>query len=132
VDFRILALLVLIGIVIYWAGEAFWKPPAPSPPEITFVEFPDQIPADGEEVLGTVGFQDPDGDIVEVRFEVVEALLFEPFRFDPQVRGQREGEFDFVVFSSIPQQVALRVILVDQAGNESLPVEFTFEAVDGF
>lgn len=108
-------------------------PEAPSgAPLITSIEFPKEIEADGEDVTGIIEFFDPDGDIVEARFEVVEAVLFESFSFDPQIEGQREGRFAFVVFSFIPQRITLRVTLVDRAGHESQPVEFTFEALASF
>jgi len=41
---------------------------------------------------------------VEAHFEVVEATLFEPFRFDPEVRGVREGRFPFAIFVQLPRR----------------------------
>jgi len=97
-------------------------------PVILKVEFPREIPADGQKVLGTVHFRDPDADVVEARFEVVKARIFDPFAFDPKVRGQREGTFSFYIFTYFPQEVVLQVVLRDAQGHTSEPVEFRFEA----
>lgn len=129
---RTLLLLGLVALGLLWllvlrpAGPGG---PAPAAPEILGIEFPEEIEANGEEVIGYVRFRDPDGDVVEARFEVVEATLFEPFRFDPEVRGVREGRFPFAIFVQLPQEITLRVILVDVRGNESEPREFRFRAV---
>lgn len=135
-DLRVLIALVavIVGvgvIVLLWLGigGGLSCRPSGSTPQITSIEFPKEIQADGQEVVGTVGFKDPDGDIVEARFEVVQAVLFESFRFNPGVLGQREGQFEFYIYTFIPQEVTLRVTLVDQAGHESPPVEFAFQAL---
>jgi len=109
--------------------QAIPQEPSSAAPVITGIDFPEEIEADGRKVPGTVHFRDKDGDIVQVKFDVVEAKLFEPFSFDPKVRGQSEGSFKFVLFTVFPQKVTLRVTLVDAQGNESEPVEFSFEAV---
>jgi hypothetical protein len=92
------------------------------------VEFPAQITADGNGVTGHVRFRDLDGDIVQAEFEVVEALVFTPFAFDPEVRGIMEGTFEFSVYTVIPQEIALRVTLIDAQAHRSPPVEFRFTA----
>jgi len=133
-DVRIVLALILAALLVWLAGGAL-KPSSPAPsaaPQITAIDFPEEIRADGEEVMGTVEFIDPDGDIVEARFEVVEAVLFEPFHFDPQVEGQKKGRFTFVIFSFVPQKVTLRVVLIDRQGHRSPPVEFSFQAVGDF
>ncbi len=124
-----LVLLVTLGLLGLFALKAPGPGGGSSAPEIVGIEFPEEIEANGEEVIGYVAFRDPDGDIVEARFEVVEATLFEPFRFDPEVQGVREGKFPFAVFAVLPQDVTLRVVLVDAQGNESEPVEFRFRVV---
>lgn len=101
---------------------------APSRPEILAIEFPERIEADGSEVVGTVRFRDREGDIVLAEFKVVEAQAFEPFSFDPEVAGQKEGGFQFAVFSLIPQKVTLEVTLVDRLGQRSRPKRFSFTA----
>jgi YVTN family beta-propeller protein len=103
-------------------------PPTPSPPEITALNFPDRITADGTPVAGQVGFKDPDGDLVRADFEVIEAQNFASFSVDPQARGKVEGSFVFRIATTIPQRVRLRVTLVDAAGNKSTPREFGFVA----
>lgn len=133
---RALLLLILIGALIAaaiflgpWSGKrSEEEEPLDSRPVILEIEFPEKIVADGQKVEGTVHFRDPDADIIEARFEVVEARIFDPFAFDPDIRGQREGSFNFFVFTYFPQRVTLRVVLVDAQGHTSDPVEFSFEA----
>lgn len=134
---RTLLFLILVGVLITAAiflgfrgkeGSGEGKPLG-SKPEILRVEFPREIPADGRKVVGTIYFRDPDADIVKVRFEVVEALIFDPFAFDPKVHGQKEGSFQFYVFTYFPQEVTLQVILVDAQDHTSDPVELTFKAI---
>ena len=131
-DLRTLFAVLLVAVGLLWlfghklAGPG---PKADSAPEITRIEFPEEIEANGEEVIGYVHFRDPDGDIVEARFEVVEATLFAPFRFDPEVQGIKEGRFPFAIFVMLPQEITLRVVLVDAQGNTSEPMELRFRAV---
>ena len=101
-----------------------------TPPEITFIDFPTEIPADGSEHTGYVGFKDPDGDVIRADFEVVSAVEFQPFSIDlQQFRGLKEGVFTFTISTMTPQEVTLRLILVDEAGNRSEPKEFSFVAL---
>jgi len=100
-----------------------------SPPEITLVQFPEKIPADGSRIEGKIGFKDPDGDITRVDFEVVEAKDFKPFSFDPGVKGQTEGVFQFYISTTTPQRVILGVTLLDAAGNKSQTWAFPFTAI---
>ena len=102
---------------------------SPFAPEITAIEFRKTIPADGSKVFGTVRFKDADGDISLAKFDVVSAVDFAPFSFNPKVKGQTQGIFQFFVFSAIPQKVTLRVTLIDEAGNKSKAEDFSFEAV---
>jgi len=101
-----------------------------SSPEIVFIDFPKQIPADGSKVSGFVGFKDPDGDLSRAEFTVVQAKDFQPFTLDLRMlRGTKEGVFEFTLSTTTAQQVVLRVTLVDEAGNRSQPQEFSFEAI---
>jgi parallel beta-helix repeat protein len=101
-----------------------------SPPEIVFIDFPNQIQADGSKVSGFVGFKDPDGDLARAEFAVVQAKDFQPFTVDlKDLKGVKEGVFEFQIATQTPQRVVLQVVLVDEAGNRSTPKEFWFEAV---
>ncbi len=102
---------------------------AQSPPEILFIDFPAQIRATGKPVRGFVGFRDPDSDLAKASFTVVSATDFQSFEVTPDVKGQKEGVFAFEIATTIAQTVTLSVILTDEAGQASSPVEFSFEAV---
>ncbi len=102
---------------------------AQSPPEILFVDFPAQIRATGRPVRGFVGFRDPDGDLAKASFTVVSATDFQSFEVTPDVKGQKEGVFAFEIATTIAQTVTLSMILTDEAGQASSPLEFSFEAV---
>lgn len=101
-----------------------------SSPEIVFIDFPKQIQADGSKASGFVGFKDDDGDLSRAEFSVVQAKDFQPFSLDlKHLKGAKEGVFEFQITTTTPQQVTLRVILIDEVGNRSQPKEFSFEAV---
>jgi WD40 repeat protein len=100
-----------------------------SAPQITFIFFDAEIKADGTPASGLVGFKDPDGDVIKAVFDVVQATDFQPFSFDPQVKGIKEGAFEFTLATKVPQRVTLRLTLIDEAGNRSQPKDFSFEAV---
>jgi len=104
---------------------------SPDPPATAHVIFPTSI-AMNQAQHGVVRFEDPDGDIVLAQFEVQEgdpsAIEVQPgTSFDPGVHGQTDGAFRFTITSSAAQRVTLRLTLVDEAGLESDPYEFTFE-----
>ena len=121
---------VVVGVLAVWAhAQLQGGGGSPLSPEILGVELWPAIPADGSKTFGAVRFRDADGDIVQARFDVVEAVDFAPFSFNPKVKGQTSGSFPFFVFSRVPQKVRLRLTLLDEAGNQSLPVEFGFEAI---
>jgi len=100
-----------------------------SPPRITFVAFPSIIKANGGKNWGEVRFFDPDGDITFVKFEVVQAVHFKPFSFDPDVEGRTSGAFRFYIYASTKQTVTLKVTLLDRQGNASAPYIFTFQTI---
>jgi len=100
------------------------------PPEITYVDFPKEVNADGTPVQGTVGFRDSNGDLLKAIFAVVAAVDFQPFEVDlSSFHGQTEGEFSFEISTMTPQKVTLNLTLLDQEGNASPSVFFTFEAI---
>jgi hypothetical protein len=117
----VLVLLLTSGIGSGGAG---------SPPEITYVDFPKEINADGTPVQGTVGFRDSNGDLLKAIFAVAAAVDFQPFQVDlSEFRDQIEGEFPFEISTMTPQKVTLNLTLLDQEGNASPSVFFTFEAI---
>jgi len=99
-----------------------------SAPRVTAVDFPEKIRADGVKRWGRVQFHDHDGDITHARFDVVDALSFTPFSFEPDVNGKTSGVFDFRIWASMAQEVTLRVTLIDRRGNSSEPHYFSFRA----
>jgi PKD repeat protein len=106
---------------------------ANQPPQGILIDFPELVPT-GAEVKGAIGFRDPDGDVSQAKFEVLEGAL-ESFTLDltqppyaEAVRGKTEGSFDFTIKVDQPGQYRLRVTLIDDAGLTSEPKEFSFEA----
>jgi hypothetical protein len=104
--------------------------PISEPPTIISIDFPSQIPADGSYVPGTVQFQDPDGDVSWITFDVIRATDFTPFEFNP-LESLAEGDatggtVEFYTWCVTVQNVAMRVTLFDAAGNSSAPVDFGF------
>ncbi len=126
----LIALGVIVGLVVLMPllSSRLAVEPGSSPPEIVVIQFPKEITADGTSVRGQVRFRDPDGDIVRVEFAVVEALVFAPFAYDPGVAGLVEGEFEFGIYTVIPQEIVLRATLIDAQGQRSQPAEFRFIA----
>jgi len=98
-------------------------------PKITSIDFPEQIEANGQKYGGSVHFENANADIVQAKFEVVEAKLFDSFGFNPKLEDQSEGSFPFTLFTVFPQQITFKVTLVNAKGLESEPFEFSFEAV---
>jgi hypothetical protein len=97
-------------------------------PRVTGVEFPSAIRADGEKNQGYVSFFDPNGDITSVRFDVVNAVRFTPFSFEPNVSGKTSDSFSFRIWATMKQSVTLKVTLIDRLGNKSEPYYFSFRA----
>lgn len=98
------------------------------PPNILRLEFPAEIPADGTQVSGFLLFEDRDGDVKLIQFDLVEGD-FKPFSFDPQVAWVRFGRISFSLTCTKRQQVTLRVTLVDEKENRSEPVFLLFKCV---
>lgn len=117
--------LVAMGTLVQTGGGS---QPSSGIPEITLLDFPKLIPPDGTQMLGTIGFRDPDADIISADFTVVKAVSFSPFSFDPHVNGKVDGIFQFLIYSELGQQVTLRVTLTDAKGNKSPPRTFSFVA----
>ncbi len=129
-------IIVLIALAALAVGLWLWHPQPPTPPppaisvpQILAIDFPKQINADGHQVSGTIHFRAPTGTLVRADFKVVQADFFLPFSFDPQIKGEMLGSFQFFISTSIPQSIALRVILTDDQGQTSPPKDFSFTAV---
>jgi hypothetical protein len=128
----LIILLLAVGALALglWVWHAQVTKPLPPVTELQIIgiDFPKQINADGNDVKGLIHFQAPTGKIVQADFEVVQADLFSPFSFDPQIQGEQRGSFEFFISILIPQQVTLRVTLTDDQGQKSPPKEFSFVA----
>jgi len=99
-------------------------------PTVVALELPERIAANRIPISGTVHFRDPDGDLKEARFRVIDGK-FDPFtiRLNEQL-GQTEGKFSFSVSCDISQQITLKLVLVDQGGHQSEPKGFSFTCGD--
>lgn len=140
---------------------------SPNAPRITFIQLPkgkcvvsppalpaDKCPgtpaivnwitANGSDFLGSIGYEDADGDIVKVTFAPSseeseknkdkggfdKAFSFEPpIPLDQEGKQPTKGSFDFRIFTTIPQGVTLIVTLEDAKKNVSQPKKFSFKAV---
>ena len=104
---------------------------APTAPVVDRMTFPTSIGV-GEDQNGLVRFEDPDGDIFGARFEIIEGdpstIEIDPgLSFEPEVEGDTDGAFRFAIRVNQPQTITMNLTLVDAAGLESDPYEFTFE-----
>ena len=63
-----------------------------------------------------------------MRFDVVNAVRFTPFSFEPNVSGKTSGSFSFRIWATMKQTVTLKVTLIDRLGNKSEPYYFSFRA----
>jgi len=82
----------------------------------------------------SIWFSDPDSDIIQARFSILEGPLAD-FTLDltqppyaEQVVDQAEGEFSFEIVPPEAGSYRIQLTLVDAAGLESEPFEFSFEA----
>ena len=103
---------------------------------VVSVVFPDEIPADGTSVSGTVEFMGAHH-VVQAIFEVVKAVSFSEFNFNPHTDCSNytfdpatgKGGFGFSLYSNVLQVVELKLTLVDEEGNRTDPYYFTFECI---
>ena len=116
---------------------------AGSRPAITSVTFPARVSNNpGTSVNITVGFTDPDGDLVQLRYEEVtdpnDAITISPEIEDlpAEVSGKTAGTFTTVGYGCndpdgcVTGPVTVRLILQDAAGNPSEPYTLSFDIVD--
>ncbi len=104
------------------------------PPLINDIDAPDMIYGDAENHIVTVEFEDPDGDLEQVRFSTLQG----PDAGSPpqtfaltNVDGNTQGEFSFFIFcsntGSQPFNVTGQIVLIDQQGLESDPKTYSYE-----
>lgn len=155
---RFIAVSLLFGFLVNLSSQSQIE--SPNAPRIIYIQLPkgrcvvappglpaDKCPgpaaivnwisADGRDFIGSIGYEDSDGDIVRVTFRVVEVTGEGSFRrdqtfsFEPPLVGQDAGRgaFDFRIFSTAPQDVTLSVVLEDAKKNISQPKIFSFKAV---
>jgi hypothetical protein len=114
-------------------------PPLPSPrpatpPALTGVSFPGELPGDGTPKGGWFTFTDMGGDVTRAVFSVVSATNFTGFEFDPRetltAGDYYGGTSEFNIWCEGSQTVTLRVTLFDQAGAGSNSLEFTFTCTE--
>jgi hypothetical protein len=113
-------------------------------PEILGITFPATIQADGEEYKGRILFKDVDGDATRAKLTILEAedpqaitidgqtpqdkLVSLPIKSPAEKQEAGKGIVLLKIATTMPQQVKIRVVLADKAGNESDPGEFSFRA----
>jgi hypothetical protein len=107
----------------------------PAPLIVTF-DIPETVPnTPGSTITGTVEFADPEGDIVLAIVEVISGPL-NGFEFDPDVRGQTTGTYQFTI--ACPEggdpcsigEVQATITLEDAQQNRSEPFPFSYTAVE--
>jgi ABC-type branched-subunit amino acid transport system substrate-binding protein len=119
-------MLLLVGGVFVWVQAA-------NPPEITDLNFPSQIKANGQFNNGLVSFKDDDGDVNKADFTVVQGnasnLRMDPgFSFNTNTAGQTSGFIQFKIAAQAAGSYQVQVVLSDAAGNHSQPKQFAFSA----
>jgi len=101
------------------------------PPRILTVDAPATIPGDGQPRPVSLRFEDPDGDVAQLRFETLVGPSEDepPQTFNLNVRGQTRGELNFGLFCANPGDdtftVINRLTLIDERGlSDSVEVEY--------
>ena len=104
-------------------------------PLILTLDIPETVPnTPGSTIAGTVEFADPEGDIVLATVEVISGPL-NGFEFDPDVRGQTTGTYEFTIACSeggdpcATGEVQATITLLDAQQNLSEPFPFSYTAV---
>jgi hypothetical protein len=110
-------------------------PPLPTrrpatPPALTGVSFPSEIPGDSTPNSGWFTFTDLGGDCTRAVFSVVSAINFNGFEFNPRetltAGDNYGGTSKFNIWCEGSQTVTMSVRLFDEAGAGSNSLEFTF------
>ncbi|MFC2054738.1 hypothetical protein ACFLV7_10685 [Chloroflexota bacterium] len=98
-------------------------------PVITSIKFPSEIPGNKSTMMGSLYFEDKDGDIKSAAFDVVSAVKFrggymDILRWD--TGNSYKGSFAFSLWCDGEQDVTLRATITDNKGNKSNPMDFSF------
>jgi hypothetical protein len=110
-------------------------PPLPTkrpatPPALTGVSFPSEIPGDGTPKGGWFTFTDLGGDVTRAVFSVVSATNFTGFEFNPRetvtAGDYFAGTSEFNIWCEGSQTVSLRVTLYDEGSAGSNSLDFSF------
>jgi len=102
---------------------------APKPPRITGISFPSEIPGNKSTIIGLLYFEDADGDINYVEYDVISATDFGGGTDNaPKLdSGSWEnGAIKIYLWCEGQQTVTLQATIVDYAGNRSNAMDFTF------
>ena len=111
-----LTVAVWIGL-----GGSAWA----APPEILSVEFPTRLPSQGEGI-GTVVYEDPDRDVVEIRLDVVDGRYRRVVLPAAPMADARARQRFTLPCWPYDQRITLAVRAVDAAGASSAPKLITF------
>jgi len=103
---------VLVALLA-WSTVLFGQGTAP---EIIFVGFPTEITANGMPCYGYLSFKDQEGDIAQIRMEIVagsagELQITPGWVFDPGIGGKTSGTVEFTVAAVSAGSFTLRVTL---------------------
>ncbi len=121
----VLALAVIVALLLVPGCENGSILNNDGKPVITSLTFPAEIVADGRKYSGTVGFSDPDGDIVLTEWINGGNVLSS---WDPNVRGQTSGTFGFETATTSPGNYSSTARLRDANGDSSAPYAYSYTA----
>lgn len=125
-------ILIIMGVLLAGAaGYIIYVTVTSSPiPKITEVEFPEKINL-GEMVWGKIGFEDSEGDIVQLIAEELDRSSSDTIDLtELGATGINNGYFPYGQESADAQMMFQRLTLVDAAGNRSAPYIFQYQAGD--
>lgn len=125
-------ILIIIGVIFAGAvGFVVYVAVTASPiPKITEVEFPEKINL-GEMVWGKIGFEDSEGDVVQLIAEELDRSSSDIIDLtELGATGIFSGSFGYGQEVDDAQIMFQRLTLVDAEGNRSAPYIFQYQAGD--
>jgi len=99
------------------------------PPVITKIWVPSVVPANGSTTQGLIYFEDPDGDVDHVNYEVISATSFKSgTKLAPTLNygTVKKGTYIINIYCELEQDVVMRATLVDKRKHKSNSVAFAF------